>query len=129
MSKWHETAEADMPWVIYTYGRTHDGWWPFWTSSRVLGLARIGLECCICGEREVVSLKMPRFGPVPMPKGGKHVERLRFLAAHVHPDRSHPIAWARPLRNLNVFNSVGGLDLNLLAARLEADLNEATGQS
>lgn len=129
MPEWMETAESDMPWVIYTYGRTHDKWWPIWSSTRVIGRARIGLECCICGKREVVSLKMPRFGPVPEPAGGRHPERTRFLLAHVHKDRSHPIAWARPLRNLNVFNAVGGLDLDLLAARLEADLNEGGGAS
>lgn len=126
---WMERAEADMPWVIYTYGRTHDGWWPFWTATHVIGRARIGMECCVCGHREVVSIKMPRFGPVPEPKGGRHPERARFLLAHLHPDRPHPISWARPLRNLDVFTAHGGLDLDLLAARLEADLNEGEARS
>lgn len=44
--KWMERAETGQPWVIYTYGRTHDGWWPLWSSTRVLGRARVGLECC-----------------------------------------------------------------------------------
>ena len=119
---WMETAEADQPWVIYVYGRTHDKWWPFWNSTRVLGIARIGLECMVCGTREVVTLRMPRFGAVPEPEGGRHEERLRFLAAHAHPDRGAPMSWAQPLRNLNAHQ--GGLNLDALAMRLEADLNE-----
>ena len=43
MRKLRTTYEATRPWVTYTYGRTHDGWWPLWNSTRVLGRARIGL--------------------------------------------------------------------------------------
>jgi len=117
-SAWKETAETSQPWVIYTYGRTHDNWWPFWNSTRVLGRARIGLECCVCGHTEVVSLPIPRFGEVPEPESGRHAERERFLAEHAHPDRGHPMSWARPLRNPSV-----GIDLDLLAMRMEAELN------
>lgn len=84
---WSEKFEVTQPWVIYTYGRTHDGFWPPWRSTRVLGRARIGLECAVCGHTEVVSLKIPRFGPVPEPASGRHAERERFLAEHTHPDR------------------------------------------
>lgn len=122
-TKWKETAETDQPWVIYTYGRTHDGWWPFWTSTHVIGRARIGMECCVCGHREVASLRMPRFGPII--DRGHHPARLQFLAEHAHPDRGHPISWVRPMRNMNVFGSAG-LPLDLLAARLEADINESS---
>jgi hypothetical protein len=107
--------------VIYTYGRTHDGWWPFWNSTRVLGRARIGLECCVCGHTEVVSLRIPRVGEVPEPASGRHVERERFLAEHAHPDRGHPMSWARPLRNFNVFGSAG-ISPDLLAMRLQAEM-------
>ena len=119
--KVHETYEVTQPWVIYTYGRTHDDWWPFWNSTRFLGRARIGLECCVCGHREVVTLRIPRFGSVPEPASGRHPERERFLAEHAHPDRGHPMSWARPLRNVAAHQ--GGLNLGLLAARLEADMN------
>lgn len=118
----HETYETTQPWVTYTYGLTHDRWWPFWTSTRVLGRARIRLTCCVCGLVEVVSLRMPRFGPVPEPASGRHPERERFLAEHAHPDRGHPMSWKLPLRNFAVFD--GGLPLDLLAMRLEGDLNE-----
>ncbi len=117
-----ETYEATRPWVTYTFGLTHDRWWPLWTSTRVLGRARIRLTCCVCGTTEVVSLPMPRFGPVPEPKSGRHPERERFLAAHVHPDRGHPMSWALPLRNPA---ALGGVDVELLAMRLEADLRES----
>lgn len=120
--KWKETAEATQPWVIYTYGRTHDLWWPLWSSTRVLGRARIGLDCCVCGHTVVVSMRIPRFGPVPIPESGRHAIREQFLAEHAHPDRGHPMSWARPMRNMNVFDN--GLPLDLLAMRLEADINK-----
>lgn len=118
-----ERAEESQPWVIYTYGRTHDHWWPFWNSTRVLGRARIGLECCVCGHTEVVSIRIPRFGQVPEPKSGRHSERERFLDEHAHPDRGNPMSWARPLRNFNVFGAAG-FDPDLLAMRLEAELQD-----
>jgi hypothetical protein len=118
-----ERAEQSQPWVIYTFGRTHDRWWPLWSSTRVLGRARIGLECCVCGATEVVSLRIPRLGKVPEPAGGRHAERERFLAEHIHPDRGHPMSWKRPLRNMNVFGP-DGLNPDLLAMRIQTDLNE-----
>jgi len=122
-STWRENYDTDQPWVIYTYGRTHDGWWPFWSSSRVLGVARIGLECTVCGTREVVTIRLPRFGDVPVPEGGKHERRRQFLADHAHPDRGAPMSWALPLRNLAAHP--GGLNVDALAMRLEADINES----
>jgi hypothetical protein len=119
-----ETCEVDQPWVIYTYGATHDRWWPFWNSTRILGRAKIGMECCVCGTRRLAVMKMPRFGPVPEPEGGKHALRVAFLKAHEHPDRGHPMSWARPLRNLAMH--AGGLNLDLLAMRMDVDLNEET---
>jgi hypothetical protein len=116
------TYETTQPWVLYHYGRTHDGWWPFWTSTRVLGRARIGMQCIVCGEEEVVTVRLPRFGAVPEPEGGKHRLRLEFLAGHAHPDRGAPMSWAVPLANLAAHPN--GLNLDALAMRLEADLNE-----
>lgn len=121
--RWIERAETAQPWVIYTYGRTHDRWWPLWSSTRVLGRARIGMECCVCGHAEVVSLPMPRFGTVPEPASGRHPARERFLAAHAHPGRGNPMSWARPLRNAAVFG-LAGVDMDLLAMRLQADVAE-----
>ena len=118
-----ETFESSQPWVCYYYGRTHDRWWPLWNSTRLLGRACIIAECCVCGDRTPLWLRIPRWGSVPVPAGGRHAARARYLALHAHPDRGHPISWARPLRNLAVFDR--GLDLDLLAARLEADLNGA----
>lgn len=115
-----ETYETTQPWVTYTYGLTHDRWWPLWNSTRVLGRARILTTCCVCGKREVASLRIPRFGPVPEPASGRHPARERFLAEHAHPDRGHPMSWALPLRNLAVHS--GGLSLDLLGMRLEAEV-------
>lgn len=116
------TYETTQPWVLYHYGLTHDRWWPFWNSTRVLGRARIRMECMVCGRREIASLKIPRLGAVPAPKSGRHPIRERFLADHAHPDRGAPMSWAVPLANLAAHPN--GLDLDALAMRLEADINE-----
>lgn len=116
------TFETTQPWVLYHYGLTHDLWWPFWTSTRVLGHARIGMECMVCGEYRVARIRMPRFGPVPPPPGGRHRLREQFLAEHRHPDRGAPMSWALPLANLAAHP--GGLNLDALAMRFEADLND-----
>ncbi len=114
--------ETTQPWVTYHYGLTHDGWWPFWNSTRVLGQMRMRLACMVCGDQTVISARIPRIGPVPEPKSGRHPLREKYLAAHAHPDRGHPMSWAVPLRNMAAHE--GGLNLDLLATRLEADLNE-----
>lgn len=54
------------------------------------------------------------------------LERIKFLLAHLHRDQPHPMAWAKPL--LNPAAHPGGIDLDLLAMRLEADLR-ASGES
>lgn len=118
--EWMERAERDAPWIIYRYGRTHDRFWPPWSSSRVLGYAKVGCLCMICGEERVVKAKLPRFGPVN-PAGDYHPERIRYLLDHLHPDRPPPMAWAKPLYNLNAHPG-GKVDLEALALRLEADL-------
>lgn len=113
--------DTDQPWVVYHYGLTHDRWWPFWNSTRVTGRAKIECECAVCGERRIVKAPIPRFGD-PNPSGRKHPERIRFLLDHLHRDGPHPMAWAKPL--LNPAAHSGGIDLDLLAMRLEADLRE-----
>lgn len=113
------TAETTQPWVVYHYGLTHDRWWPLWTSTRVLGRARIVMECAVCGGRETASLKIPRFGRVPAPATGRHPVRERFLAAHTHPDRGAPMSWAKPMLNPAAHGS--GVDLAALMMRLSAD--------
>ena len=121
-----DTYETEQPWITYHYGLTHDLWWPFWTSTRVLGYCKIGLTCCVCGTQEVAKLRIPRFGPVPEPEGGKHAYRVEFMHQHEHPDRGHPMSWALPLRNAAVFPD--GLPLDLLGMRLEADINQNLGE-
>lgn len=111
--------DTDQPWVC---------WWFLSTDreTRVTGRSRVRMECAVCGHVETLRIRLPRFGPVPTPAGGKHVERLRFMAAHLHADASrHPMAWARPLLNPDAHR--GGIDLDALALRLEADL-AAAGQ-
>ncbi len=80
------------------------------------------MTCCVCGKRELIRPRIPRFGRVPEPPGGVHPERLAAMKRHAHSDRGAPMSWALPLRN--PFGT-GGLDLDGLAMRLEADLNEA----
>lgn len=115
-----DTYEIDQPWVIYRYGRTHDRWWPFWNSTRVLGRACIACECMVCGDRSAIWLRIPRFGPVP--DQGHHPKRNAYLAAHAHPDRGAPMSWKRPLTNWAAHS--GGVDLAGLAMRVEADMLE-----
>jgi hypothetical protein len=114
------TFETDQPWVIYHYGRTQDGWWPFWNSTRVLGRSCIVAECAVCGDKTEIWMKIPRFGAIP--DRGPHPLRLKYLAEHKHPDRGSPMSWARPL--LNPEAHPGGINLDALAMRLEADMNE-----
>ena len=121
MSKIRETYDTDQPWVCYTYGLTHDRWWPFWNSTRILGFARIKCDCCVCGKIEILRVPIPRWGVVPEPASGKHPMRERFLTEHAHPDRGHPMSWVRPLRSIAAHTR--GLDLDLLGMRLESDLN------
>ena len=112
-----ETYDTDQPWVIYRYLSTD-------RETRITGRSRIQCECAVCGTRKTLRLRIPRFGKITPPKGGKHVERLRFLQAHLHADAArHPMSWARPL--LNPAAHPGGIDLDLLAMRLEADLRDA----
>jgi hypothetical protein len=114
------TYETTQPWVLYHYGLTHDRWWPFWNSTRVLGRAKIAMQCMVCGGREVARFRIPRFGSVP--DRGHHPLRRAFLVEHAHPDRGAPMSWAVPLANLAAHPN--GLNLDALAMRLEADINE-----
>jgi hypothetical protein len=114
-----QTSETTQPWVVYTYGRTHDKLWPFWNSTRVLGRCCIICECAVCGDRLPLWMRIPRFGPVI--DKGHHPKRNEYLAAHRHPDRGSPMSWARPLLNPGAHR--GGLNLDALAMRLETDLN------
>lgn len=122
MTAIQETDETTQPWIIWRYGATHDLWWPFWNSTRFLGYARIDAECIVCGHSEALRFRIPRFGPIPEPESGRHPARERFCADHAHPDRGEPMSWARPLRNPAAFSD--GINLDALAMRLEADMNE-----
>lgn len=98
MSERFETYEDRQPWVIYVYGLTTDRWWPLWRSTRVLGYAKIECQCCICGDRTVVKVKLPRVGVVV--DRGPHALRREYLAKHQHPNqRTAPETWVWPLRN------------------------------
>jgi hypothetical protein len=114
MSALLETYETDQPWVVYRYLTTD-------RRTRITGRSKIMCECAVCGEKRTVTLRIPRFGQVV--DRGRHPERIRFLLNHLHRgEERHPMAWAKPL--LNPAAHVGGIDLDLLAMRLEADLQE-----
>ncbi len=115
------TYETSQPWVVYHYLTTD-------RRARITGRSKIECECAVCGERLLVKLRIPRFGAISKPEGGRHVERLRFLRDHVHADSGrHPMSWVRPL--LNIAALTGGIDLDLLAMRLDADLAQATEET
>jgi hypothetical protein len=124
MSGGRTTYETAQPWVIYHYGRTHDAWWPFWSSTRVLGRACVEAECAVCGDRTPLWFRIPRFGEIV--DRGHHPKRVAYLAEHAHPDRPHPMAWAKPLLNWEAHQ--GGVNLDLLAMRLQADLKNGDEQ-
>lgn len=109
-----ETYETDAPWVTWTWLSTD-------RETRVTGRMRMLLTCCVCGTREVIRVRIPRWGPVPTPAGGVHPARVEAKERHAHPDRGAPMSWALPLRN--PFGN-GGLDLDAFAMRLEADLTD-----
>ena len=109
-----QTYETDAPWVTWTWLSTD-------RETRFTGRMRMKLTCCVCGKREIIRPRIPRFGPVPVPAGGVHPERLAAKERHAHPDRGHPMSWVLPMRN--PFGT-GGLNVDMLAMRLEADLNE-----
>lgn len=117
------TFEVDAPWIVYHYGLSHDLWWPPWNSTRWTGRMRIIVECAVCGDKTTLKLPIARWGPVKEHDTykGYHPERLRYIHEHLHPGKGNAMSWAKPLLNIAAHNK--GLDLDLLAARLEADLN------
>lgn len=109
----HEWAEADAPWVTWTLPYTD-------RLTRVTGYATAELTCCICGAQEVHRARVPRWGPVPEPEGGRHRYRLEAIARHDHPDQRDPRDWALPLRNLAAGADVLDILRNVVdVARLE----------
>lgn len=112
-----ERYDTDQPWICWRFLSTD-------ARTRITGRSTVLMDCCVCGAREKARIRIPRFGPVPTPSGGRHAERVRFMLAHLHPDRGHPMSWAKPLRNLAAMG--GTVDLEMLAMRLQADLSEAT---
>ena len=120
MSEGFSTFETDQPWVVYHYGLSHDGWWPLWNSTRITGRAKVVMECAVCGEQDVARMRIPGFGKIT--DRGHHPIRVKFLADHQHLDRGSPMSWAKPLLNPDAHPR--GIDLEQLAMRLEADINE-----
>lgn len=105
-----ERAETTQPWVIYVYGLTHDLWWPPWSSTRVLGYAKIECQCCICGDRTVLKIPLPRFGNIV--DRGHHPKRRAYLEQHRHPlQQRAPETWVWPLRNMNALSGADALDI------------------
>ena len=85
------------------------------------------LTCCICGEHEVIRIRIPRVGPVPEPEGGIHPERIRAIERHSHPGQRNPRDWALPLRNLAAFPEGLPLDVFENVARtsvMEAEMRD-----
>ncbi len=104
MSNRLETYEVGSPWITYRYLTTD-------RQTRITGRSKILLACAICGHEETLTLRIPRVGPVPIPKGGRHEKRVEFVRAHQHTaaERRDRTRWAKPLRN------AAGLDLGMMA--------------
>lgn len=81
------------------------------------------LTCCICGEKETVRIRIPRWGPVPEPEGGVHPERHRAIERHAHSGQRNPRDWALPLRNVAAWP--GGLPLDVFTSIAETAVMEA----
>lgn len=118
MTKLLETYEVGSPWVTYHYLTTD-------AQTRITGRSRIRLACAICGHEETLTLRIPRVGPVPEPKGGRHPKRVEFVRAHQHTadERRDRTTWAKPLRNIAGLGSVD------LAAIVTDALNRDLGGS
>ena len=108
-----ETYEVGSPWITYHYLTTD-------RRTRITGRSKILLACAICGHEEVLTIRIPRVGPVPMPQGGRHPQRVEFVRAHQHTaaERGDRARWAKPMRN------VAGLGQVDLAAIVAAALSE-----
>lgn len=109
-----ERYDTEQPWVCWRFLSTD-------ARTRITGRSKILMDCCVCGKKRLVTIRLPRFGPVQ--DRGQHAERIRFKLDHLHPDKGHPMSWAKPLRN--PFAQREGVNLELLAMRLEADLRKA----
>lgn len=107
-----ETYETAAPWVTWLWLSTD-------RETRVTGRSRMRLTCAVCGRRETVRIRIPRWGTVPPPPGGIHAARRDAIERHAHPDRGHPMSWKLPL--LNPAAHRGGIDIDLLTMRLAAD--------
>lgn len=91
MGEPYRTFETRQPWVVYTY--LHHDWW-----TRVFGRTEIAAVCAICGEREVIKIRMPRFGPIE--DRGPHPLRTAFLSRHEHRlQQTAPETWDKPSLN------------------------------
>lgn len=91
----YQTYETGQPWVVYTYPIPDSDIPPEGGESKV------EMVCAICGVRETAVLHVPPEGTPDPPPGYKHPERIRFLAAHVHPLQNKAAeTWALPLLNI-----------------------------
>ncbi len=114
MSRLLETYEVGSPWITYHYLTTD-------RQTRITGRSKILLACAICGHEEVLTLRIPRIGPVPTPKGGRHEKRVEFVRTHQHTadQRRDRKTWAKPLRNL------AGLDPQVMVEIFEDVVQQA----
>ena len=114
-----ETYETDAPWVTWTWLSTD-------RETRFTGRMRVRLTCCICGETEIIRLRIPRFGPVPTPVGGVHPARHQAKDRHAHPGLRDPADWKLPLRNWAAWPQ--GVPLGLFQRLAETAVIEANEQ-
>lgn len=109
------TYEVDAPWIVWTWLSTD-------RETRFTGRMRHRLTCAICGESEMVRTPIPRWGPVPIPEGGIHPNRLAAIVRHGHPTQRNPRDWAMPLLNIDAWPN--GLPLDVFQAVAETAIME-----
>lgn len=112
-----DTYEIGQPWVTYHY--PHDDQ----QATRRGLFALVNMRCLVCGGTEEWKVRWGQQRKIKHDHRGYAMERVKFLADHAHPDRGHPMSWALPLANVAAHEN--GLDVGLLAMRVEADLLRA----
>lgn len=116
-----DTYEVGQPWVTYHY--------PYDDRQATLrGLfALVEMSCLVCGGTEEWKVRWGQQRKIKHDHRGYAMERVKFLADHAHPDRGHPMSWAKPLGNVAAHEH--GLDAGMLAMRIEADLLRAADEA
>jgi hypothetical protein len=105
--------EVGKPWICYFY--LSDS-----REAALRGVSRMELVCAICGRRDKVRLRIPRFLKPINPEGAYHPLRVAFLDNHTHRmQRNRRDLWALPLLNVAGVKDIPNLVEDSLRDRLD----------